>query len=89
VRTSEDRSNDLPRIAQLIGKTNQFNLTTRRHGAPELRRFMADNSCVHRSLRLRDRFTDHGLEPVSIDRVGPPDRFATDPWLAEFRTAVG
>lgn len=37
-----------------------------------------------------DRFTEHGLEPVSIDRVGPPDRFATDPWLAEFRRpAVG
>ncbi|GAB3747335.1 class I SAM-dependent methyltransferase [Microlunatus parietis] len=36
-----------------------------------------------------DRFTEHGLEPVSIDRVGPPDRFATDPWLAEFRAAVG
>lgn len=37
-----------------------------------------------------DRFTEHGLEPVSIDRVGPQDRFATDPWLAEFRRpAVG
>lgn len=37
-----------------------------------------------------DRFTEHGLEPVNIQRVGPQDRFATDPWLAEFhRTAVG
>ncbi|MFC7624978.1 class I SAM-dependent methyltransferase [Microlunatus sp. GCM10028923] len=37
-----------------------------------------------------DRFGDHGLEAVSIDRVGPKDRFGTDPWLAEFRRpAVG
>jgi SAM-dependent methyltransferase len=32
-----------------------------------------------------DRFGEHGLVPERIDRVGPPDRFATDPWLAEFR----
>lgn len=32
-----------------------------------------------------DRFGRHGLEPVIIDRVGPPDRFGTDPWLVEFR----
>ncbi len=37
-----------------------------------------------------DRFGEHGLTPVSIERVPPPDRFATDPWLAEFRrTALG
>jgi len=29
----------LPRVAQLVGKTNQFNLTSRRHSLEELRRF--------------------------------------------------
>jgi FkbH-like protein len=57
---------DLPRIAQLIGKTNQFNLTARRHGPAQLAAFMRDPECVHLSLRLRDRFGDHGLVGVLI-----------------------
>ena len=57
---------NLPRIAQLIGKTNQFNLTTRRHGLPQLQAFVNDPDCVHLYLRLRDRFTDHGLVSLMI-----------------------
>jgi FkbH-like protein len=57
---------DLPRIAQLIGKSNQFNLTTRRHSVQRLEEFRQDPYCVHFSLRLRDRFTDHGLVSVLI-----------------------
>jgi FkbH-like protein len=57
---------DLPRIAQLVGKTNQFNLTTRRHSAAALRAFADDASCVHLSFRLADRFTDHGLVALAI-----------------------
>ena len=51
----------LPRIAQLVGKTNQFNLTTRRHSLEELRRFAADPGHWTRWFRLRDRFGDFGL----------------------------
>jgi FkbH-like protein len=51
----------LPRIVQLIGKTNQFNLTTRRHGMERVRSFMNDPDWVHFFVKLRDRFTDHGL----------------------------
>lgn len=57
---------DLPRVAQLIARSNQFNLTTRRHGLPALQRFVADPACVHFSLRLRDCFADHGLVSVMI-----------------------
>jgi FkbH-like protein len=57
---------NLPRIVQLIGKTNQFNLTTRRHGQAQVEAFMKDPDCVHFSLRLRDRFTDHGLVALMI-----------------------
>ena len=32
---------DLPRVVQLLGKTNQFNLTTRRHSAEDVRRLLA------------------------------------------------
>lgn len=56
----------LPRIAQLIGKTNQFNLTTRRYGLSQLEAFMQDATCVHLALRLRDRYADHGLVSLII-----------------------
>lgn len=56
----------LPRIAQLIGKTNQFNVTTRRHGMAQLRVFMNDPDYVHFFLRLRDRLSDHGLVSLLI-----------------------
>lgn len=59
---------DLPRVVQLVGKTNQLNLTSRRHDAATVRAFMEDPECVDLSLRLRDRFGDHGLVGVLIGR---------------------
>ena len=57
---------NLSRIVQLIGKTNQFNLTTRRHGLTDVRAFMDDDRYVTSYLRLRDRFGDHGLVALMI-----------------------
>jgi FkbH-like protein len=57
------------RIVQLIGKTNQFNLTTRRHGAAEVRAFMESPSHITRYLKLSDRFADHGLTALAIAAV--------------------
>lgn len=51
----------LPRIVQLIGKTNQLNLTGRRHTAPAVRALAATPGAVVWGLRVRDRFDDHGL----------------------------
>ena len=55
----------LPRVAQLLAKTNQFNLTTRRHSAAEIQA-MIDAGAVALWLRLADRFGDHGLVGVAI-----------------------
>jgi FkbH-like protein len=74
----------LPRTAQLIGKTNQFNLTTRRHGIPQLRAFMNDPDCVHFYLRLRDRFADHGLVSLII-ALREGDILDIDTWLMSCR----
>jgi len=75
---------NLPRIAQLVGKTNQFNVTTRRHGANELREFMDDPRTITMYLRLRDQFGDHGLVAVLIAREesGVAD---IDTWLMSCR----
>jgi FkbH-like protein len=74
----------LPRIAQLIGKTNQFNLTTRRHGMPQLQSFLKDESCLHFHLRLRDRFADHGLVGLMI-ALCQGDTVEIDTWLMSCR----
>jgi FkbH-like protein len=57
----------LPRVAQLLAKTNQFNLTTRRHSAAQIAE-MIDGGAVALWLRLVDRFGDHGLVGVAIAR---------------------
>ncbi len=75
---------NLPRIAQLIGKTNQFNLTTRRHSLAQLREFMVNPNCVHMCLRLRDRFADHGLVSVII-AMREGNELNIDTWLMSCR----
>lgn len=56
----------LGRISQLVGKTNQFNLTTRRHTPAELESMAADPRHLVAWLRLGDRFGDQGLVAVGI-----------------------
>lgn len=55
----------LPRIVQLLAKTNQFNLTTRRHSAAELKTLL-DAGGIILWARLQDRFGDNGLIAVGI-----------------------
>lgn len=55
----------LPRVSQLIGKTNQFNLTTRRYTSAALEQMMADGA-ITLWLRARDRFGDNGLVGVAL-----------------------
>jgi FkbH-like protein len=75
---------NLSRIVQLIGKTNQFNLTTRRHGLADVREFMDDDRYVTAYLRLRDRFGDHGLVALMIaEQQG--EAMEIDTWLMSCR----
>jgi len=75
---------NLPRIAQLVGKTNQFNLTTKRHGMPQLEIFVNEQRCVHLYLRLRDRFADHGLVALMI-AIQDGKILDIDTWLMSCR----
>lgn len=58
----------LERIAQLINKTNQFNLTTRRYTLPEVERMASDPGYITLYGRLSDKFGDNGLISVIIGR---------------------
>lgn len=57
---------DLVRVTQLVNKTNQFNLTTRRRTESELNEIINDPSYATISVRLSDRFGDHGLIGAAI-----------------------
>jgi FkbH-like protein len=75
---------DMPRIAQLVGKTNQFNVTTRRHSRATLASFRSDPAVVTMSARLRDRFADHGLIAVLVAEQ-QRDSLVIDTWLMSCR----
>lgn len=57
---------EIPRVAQLTQKTNQFNLTTLRRTEGEIGRLVDDATAEVVALRLRDRFADLGLVGVAI-----------------------
>nr|MEA2799736.1 hypothetical protein [Phenylobacterium sp.] len=73
-----------PRVAQLINKSNQFNLTTRRYSESEVAALEADPSRHAVQVRLVDTFGDNGIISVIIaDRSG--DVWEIDTWLMSCR----
>jgi FkbH-like protein len=59
----------LQRIVQLINKSNQFNLTTRRYTDEDIIAVMADPDAFGLQLRLTDRFGDNGIIAIVIGRL--------------------
>lgn len=57
---------DIPRVAQLTQKTNQFNLTTRRYSEADIARYVDDSDYQVYAARLTDRFGDSGIISVVI-----------------------
>jgi FkbH-like protein len=60
---------NMPRVVQLINKTNQFNLTTVRRNQAELEALLARDGTRGFWVRLRDKFADHGLIAVALAEV--------------------
>jgi FkbH-like protein len=56
----------LPRIAQLMQRSNQFNLTTRRLTEIECEALMRDAAFLPLFATLKDRFGDHGLIGIVV-----------------------
>lgn len=78
---------DLPRVTQLLNKTNQFNATTRRYAAEEVSELATStDACVLR-FRLLDRFGDNGLVSVMILRRASDeaDALEIDNWVMSCR----
>jgi FkbH-like protein len=72
------------RIAQLISKSNQFNLTTRRYTEIEVAEAEADRNCMTLQIRLADTFGDNGMICVIICRRQGRD-WHIDTWLMSCR----
>jgi FkbH-like protein len=71
--------NEIPRVAQLTQKTNQFSLTTRRYSEQDIRAFMSSEDGAVFTLAVKDKFGDLGLVGVLILRreagIGKIDSF--------------
>jgi FkbH-like protein len=76
----------LQRTVQLINKTNQFNLTTRRYTEEDVLAIMADDSrAFGLQLRLVDRFGDNGIIAIVIGRMVGAEDLLIDTWLMSCR----
>jgi len=72
------------RVAQLINKTNQFNLTTRRYTEADIQQMEVDPDIFTLQTRLSDRFGDSGLISVAICRQ-IETTWEIDTWLMSCR----
>jgi len=74
----------LERSVQLIGKSNQFNLTTRRYSSGDVLEMLQCPAWVTRTISLSDRFGDNGLISVLLARL-EGKALRIDTWLMSCR----
>ena len=60
------RPDELRRVAQLCGKTNQFNLTTKRYTDAQLEELAGRDDSMIYTVSLKDRYGSYGLVSVVI-----------------------
>ena len=74
----------LPRISQLMQRSNQFNLTTRRRSEIECKSLMEHEAWLPLYAKLADRLSDHGLiSVVAVEAL--QDELAIRDWLMSCR----
>jgi FkbH-like protein len=74
----------LERAAQLIGRSNQFNLTTRRHSAAQVLALSQSPEWITATVAQADRFGDHGLISVLLAQI-ESEVLRIDTWLMSCR----
>ncbi|HUO35794.1 MAG TPA: HAD-IIIC family phosphatase [Candidatus Acidoferrum sp.] len=73
------------RIAQLINKSNQFNLTTRRYTEAQVAAIQKDPAYFTLQVRLSDIVGDNGMISVVICRRKTKEEWEIDTWLMSCR----
>jgi FkbH-like protein len=72
------------RIAQLISKSNQFNLTTRRYSEAEVSALQVSPDHATLQVRLTDAFGDNGVISIVVLKKGG-EAWEIDTWLMSCR----
>ncbi len=75
------------RIEQLINKSNQFNLTTRRYNNSQIKVIEESDSSYTLQVSLKDKFGDYGMISVLIGSI-ENQTLSIDTWLMSCR-AIG
>jgi FkbH-like protein len=73
------------RIVQLINKTNQFNLTTRRYAEQDIQSIIDDPDSFGLQFRLLDAFGDNGVIAIVVGRRIDAETVEIDTWLMSCR----
>jgi len=75
----------LPRISQLILKTNQFNLTTKRYQEIDIEKMIQDSNFIVTSVQVEDKFGDNGITGVFIIKKENKKEWRIDTFLMSCR----
>jgi FkbH-like protein len=75
---------NIPRVAQLTQRSNQFNLRTMRYSEADLKRFVATESYTNLSFTLKDKYGDHGLISLVV-LCSNGDSVFIDTWIMSCR----
>ncbi len=76
---------DVPRVAQLSQRSNQFNLRTVRYTEDDIRRIASDPNYISFAFNLADKFGDNGLIAVVILEKRSHDELFIDTWFMSCR----
>jgi FkbH-like protein len=64
---------EIPRVAQLTQRTNQFNFTTARQTESETRKAWQEGAAEYLAVRVRDRFGNYGIVGALVFTAGPDE----------------
>lgn len=84
VEIEEMNDFNLPRLAQLTQKTNQFNLTTKRYTEEDLKK-IKDQGDLIISVRVKDKFGDSGITGMVIVKRDKNEYWGIDSLLLSCR----
>ncbi|MGO9469313.1 MAG: HAD-IIIC family phosphatase [Isosphaeraceae bacterium] len=76
---------NIERVTQLLNKSNQFNLTTRRYTLPQVREIAAAADWRTLTFSLKDKLGDNGLISVILLRKKDQDSLVIDTWVMSCR----
>ena len=75
---------NIPRIAQLTQRSNQFNLRTIRYTEDEVLNLMKSENHLTFYIKLKDKFGDYGLISIVI-LIKQKDKLFIDTWIMSCR----